>query len=319
MHLLQVIVLSLLQGVSELFPVSSLGHAVILPKLLRWSINETGSTWLAFLVALHLGTATALVIYFWADWKTVVLAFVRSVQKGEIGKDDDQRLAWMVLLGTIPAGVVGSVLESPLKSLFGKPLLAASFMIVNGVIMFVGERLLLRQNAAAGGAPSAGQRDDLMETRLEGVASGRGMPAPAKVTFLPASHLKIGAQTDRYWRIHQQYATEPVSQNRRVTLSLTSNAKGVASEAGAPAAHDLAQVGNQVLVVVGPGATQFATLAPAVWKASKVSDPNPPAPPPAPVTDDQSDAITRGYEALKDFIRDWVLVGASKPRDPLKY
>lgn len=103
------------------------------------------------------------------------------------------------------------------------------------------------------------------------------------------------------------------------TVDGTSNAKGVASEAGAPAAHDLAQVGNQVLVVVGPGATQFATLAPAVWKASKVSDPNPPAPPPAPVTDDQSDAITRGYEALKDFIRDWVLVGASKPRDPLKY
>ncbi|HEV3310280.1 MAG TPA: undecaprenyl-diphosphate phosphatase [Chloroflexota bacterium] len=145
MNLLQAIVLSVLQGISELFPVSSLGHAVILPKLLRWSIDETGKSWLAFLVALHIGTATALLIYFWEDWRSVLAAFIRSVQKGEIGDDQDQRLAWMVLLGTIPAGVVGSVLQSPLRSFFAKPVLAALFLIVNGAIMFAGEKLMQRQ------------------------------------------------------------------------------------------------------------------------------------------------------------------------------
>src|ERR1022692_1200423 len=166
MQLLQAVVISILQGISELFPVSSLGHAVILPKLLRWSINETGPTWLAFLVALHIGTATALLIYFWDDWRTAIMAFVRSVQKGEIGNDQDQRLAWMVLAGTIPTGIVGSVLQQPLSKLFASPVIAACFLIVNGAIMFMGERLLLRQMGLASAArrPSA---DPLMEDRLQ--------------------------------------------------------------------------------------------------------------------------------------------------------
>jgi len=150
--LLQAIVISILQGVSELFPVSSLGHAVILPKLLHWNINESGKTWLAFLVALHVGTATALLIYFWSDWRAVLLAFVRSVQKAEIGADQDQRLAWMVVLGTVPAGLVGSILQKPLRSLFASPYIAAAFLIVNGAIMFLGEWLLQRQLAASAGA-----------------------------------------------------------------------------------------------------------------------------------------------------------------------
>lgn len=143
--LLETIILSLLQGVSELFPLSSLGHAVIVPKLLRWPINESGKTWLAFLVALHIGTATALFIYFWRDWETVIKALFSSVQKGQLSETADQRLAWMVLLGTIPAGLVGYVLQTPLKSLFASPFVAASFLIVNGVIMFAGERLIRRQ------------------------------------------------------------------------------------------------------------------------------------------------------------------------------
>ena len=158
MNLLQAIILALLQGVSELFPVSSLGHAVILPSLLHWSINETSNTWLAFLVALHIGTATALIIFFWRDWRTIVLAFVRSVQKGQIGEDNDQRLAWMIVLGTIPAGLVGFVLEKPLKSLFASPMIAAAFLIVNGLIMFAGEWLLQRQKKASAVAESSDQQ-----------------------------------------------------------------------------------------------------------------------------------------------------------------
>src|SRR5579862_3808206 len=118
MNVVEAAVLAVLQGFSELFPISSLGHAVLLPSLLHWSsVRETSNAWLAFLVALHIGTATALLIYFWTDWKAVVAALIRSVQKAEIGADTEQRLAWMVILGTIPAGLVGFVLEKPLKSL----------------------------------------------------------------------------------------------------------------------------------------------------------------------------------------------------------
>ena len=145
MTLVHTVIISILQGISELFPVSSLGHAVLLPSILRWGIDQKSESWLAFLVALHVGTAIALLIYFRDDWVSVVKAFARSVQQGQMGGDHDQRLAWMVVLGTIPAGVVGLVLQDPLRSLFASPYAAACFLIVNGAIMFVGERLLQRQ------------------------------------------------------------------------------------------------------------------------------------------------------------------------------
>jgi undecaprenyl-diphosphatase len=147
MTLVHTIIISILQGISELFPVSSLGHAVLLPSILRWGINQKSESWLAFLVALHVGTAIALLIYFRDDWVSVIKAFARSVQHGQMSGDHDERLAWMVVLGTIPTGVVGLVLQAPLRSLFASPYAAACFLIVNGAIMFVGERLLQRQLA----------------------------------------------------------------------------------------------------------------------------------------------------------------------------
>src|SRR5713226_8680395 len=102
MHFFQAVVISILQGISELFPVSSLGHAVILPKLLHCGLDENSATWLAFLVALHIGTAVALLIYFRDEWLNVARAFVRSVQSGQLSQDHDQRLAWMVVIGTVP-------------------------------------------------------------------------------------------------------------------------------------------------------------------------------------------------------------------------
>jgi undecaprenyl-diphosphatase len=147
MTLVHTIIISILQGISELFPVSSLGHAVLLPSILRWGIDQKSESWLAFLVALHVGTAVALLIYFRDEWISVVKAFGRSVQHGQMGADHDERLAWMVVLGTIPTGVVGLVLQGPLRSLFASPYAAACFLIVNGAIMFVGERLLQRQLA----------------------------------------------------------------------------------------------------------------------------------------------------------------------------
>jgi undecaprenyl-diphosphatase len=148
--LLHAIIIAILQGISELFPVSSLGHAVLIPKLLHWGIDEQSPSWLAFLVALHLGTAVALLVYFRDEWVSVVLALVRSVQRGQMSGDHDERLAWMVLLGTVPAGLVGFVLQHPLRSLFASPYAAACFLIVNGGIMFAGERLLQRQMAVRG-------------------------------------------------------------------------------------------------------------------------------------------------------------------------
>lgn len=177
MTLIQVIVIAILQGVSELFPVSSLGHAVLLPKLLHWGINEESKTWLAFLVALHIGTAVALLIYFRDEWAAVVKAFVRSVQRGQMSADQDERLAWMVVLGTVPAGLVGFILKDPLSKLFGSPYVAASFLIVNGLVMLVGEWLLQRQIAAgvvvsrSAEAPASGNPSDEPATPDE--AAGR--------------------------------------------------------------------------------------------------------------------------------------------------
>jgi undecaprenyl-diphosphatase len=186
MDLIQAIVISILQGVSELFPVSSLGHAVILPKLLHWSIKTSSPSWLAFLVALHIGTATALLIFFWSDWRSVILAFVRSVREGNIsGADHDQRLAWMVVLGTIPAGLVGFALQKPLQSLFATPYVAASFLIVNGCIMFLGERLIQRQMAVVADPIQANETDRVIEDRLQRVVGAsplRGGDATTLVT-----------------------------------------------------------------------------------------------------------------------------------------
>src|SRR5260370_34837279 len=107
MSLFQALVLALLQGITELFPVSSLGHTVILPRLLGWNINQADPTFLAFVVLLHVGTATALVIYFWRDWLPIVRAVFRTVLDGPMPGTPDQRLGWRLTAGAIPPGRVG--------------------------------------------------------------------------------------------------------------------------------------------------------------------------------------------------------------------
>jgi len=190
MTLLHAIIISILQGISELFPVSSLGHAVILPRLLHWGIDEKSPSWLAFLVALHLGTAAALLVYFRDEWVDVVAAFIRSIKNGQIGQSHDDRLAWMVILGTIPAGIVGLALQDPLRSLFATPAIAASFLIVNGCIMFLGEQLLQRQEAGR-------QAQGASAIPLERVAGDRGA-AVARSEPLPLRRnpVEIGRYRD---------------------------------------------------------------------------------------------------------------------------
>ena len=138
----QAIFMAILQGLTELFPVSSLGHAVVLPRLLGWDLDENAVTFLPFLVVLHVGTATALLLYFWRDWISLLLGILGR------GSPDERRAQWrllvLIVVATIPAVILGFGLRKPLGALFGAPVVAAAFLIVNGVLLFVGERLRRR-------------------------------------------------------------------------------------------------------------------------------------------------------------------------------
>ncbi len=141
----QAVILGLVQGVAEPFPISSLGHGVVLPRLLGWHIHQNDERFLTFLVAVHLATALVLLAFFLKDWIRIVKGLARSLQMREIREDDvDARLGWLLIAGTIPAGVIGLLLEKPLRSLFASPELAALFLIVNGVALLAFERLRKR-------------------------------------------------------------------------------------------------------------------------------------------------------------------------------
>lgn len=130
--------MAILQGVTELFPVSSLGHAVLLPRLLHWAIDQKAPDWLAYLVVMHLGTAIALFLYFLPDWWGFLRSlFSRSNARARV----DRRVLALVILATIPAVVVGAEFASRLREAFGAPMIAAIFLVVNGVILFVGDRV----------------------------------------------------------------------------------------------------------------------------------------------------------------------------------
>jgi undecaprenyl-diphosphatase len=142
MTFLQALVLALVQGVSELFPVSSLGHTILIPALLQWrNIDRSSASFLAFVVVLHLGTALALILFYRSEWYAIVRALLRSVMRGRLGADPDERVGWLLVVGTIPVGILGVVFEHPIRRLFGSPGPAALFLVVNGLIMFAGEAL----------------------------------------------------------------------------------------------------------------------------------------------------------------------------------
>jgi undecaprenyl-diphosphatase len=141
----QAIILGLLQGFSELFPISSLGHSVILPRLLGWDIHQNDAFFITFLVATHLATALVLLGFFWKDWVRIVKGLGRSLRDRQIAPDDaDAKLGWLLVVGTIPAGVLGLLLEHPLRSLFASPASAAFFLMINGVLLYGAERLRRR-------------------------------------------------------------------------------------------------------------------------------------------------------------------------------
>jgi len=136
--------LGALQGISEPFPISSLGHAVLLPKLLGWDIHQNDDYFLTFLVATHCATALVLFLFFLDDWKRIWFGFVRSVKGRATPRDLDARLAWVIIIGTIPAGILGVALEHKLRTLFASPTAAAIFLTVNGVLLLAVERFRRR-------------------------------------------------------------------------------------------------------------------------------------------------------------------------------
>jgi undecaprenyl-diphosphatase len=141
----QAVILGLLQGFSELFPISSLGHSVILPKVLGWNIQQNDKFFLNFLVATHLATALVLLGFFWRDWVRIVKGLFRSLRDRQIAPDDsDARLGWLLVVGTIPAGLLGLVLEHSLRDLFKSAESAAVFLILNGFLLYGAERLRRR-------------------------------------------------------------------------------------------------------------------------------------------------------------------------------
>ncbi len=168
-QLVQIIALALLQGVTELFPISSLGHTVILPGVLGWTKTLNDPNFVPVLVTLHLGTATALIIYFWRDWYQLLRGGLRVVVAGKLTPEVDPggfgRQLVLVVIGTIPAGIVGVVFQKALESNFSIPILAAAFLVMNGAVLLGGELLwrnqrqravaLLGAKGAVGAAPSA--------------------------------------------------------------------------------------------------------------------------------------------------------------------
>ncbi len=148
------IILGLVQGVAEPFPISSLGHAVILPRLLGWDIHQNDPYFIAFLVATHLATAIVLLGFFWRDWVRILKGIGRSLRDRGIAPDDaDAKLGWLLVVGTIPAGILGLLLENTLRTIFASAASAAAFLIANGLLLLGAERLRRR-------APAGAEEDD---------------------------------------------------------------------------------------------------------------------------------------------------------------
>src|SRR5262245_33168321 len=156
----QAVVLGLLQGITELFPVSSLGHSVILPQLLGWDIHQNDKFFITFLVATHFATAFVLLFCFWRDWGRIVRGLGRSLRDRQIA-DPDARLAWYLVVGTIPAGILGLLLEHKLRDVFASAQSAAFFLMVNGVLLYGAE--LLRRRAPE---PETGDPDRRIAARV---------------------------------------------------------------------------------------------------------------------------------------------------------
>ena len=173
---------------TELFPVSSLGHTVILPGLLGWGDLVRNQQFLPLIVALHLGTSIALVASFWREWYEVGRTLVVSIKQGEIRTGTQEWVGWLIIIGCVPAGLLGVSLETPLKELFATPLVAAGFLVVYGSILLLGEVLRRRARTPAVNATTARQGrqgEPAVSRTWEPLQHPVGMPKRATLERLP--------------------------------------------------------------------------------------------------------------------------------------
>ena len=207
-------VIGLLQGITELFPISSLGHAVLLPAVVggSWAqdldVSKAESPYLAFIVGLHVATATAMIIYFWRDWLRIIRAFFASL--GHViapapgtrrfePQNTDQMLAWMIILATIPVGLAGIKLEHTFRTTFSKPILASCFLFVNGLILLAGERAR-RRGADMEAQEIAADLQAVSERQKAAVAAGGGVGSGRHSSgqrALKQQHASLAVESDR--------------------------------------------------------------------------------------------------------------------------
>jgi undecaprenyl-diphosphatase len=174
----EAVVVGAFQGVTELFPVSSLGHAVLVPALIggQWgkdlNVSAPDSPYLAFIVGLHVATAAALLLFFWRDWLRVLSGFVSSARHRRI-QTPDERLAWLLVVATIPVAVAGLLLEHLFRSTLGRPIPAAVFLLLNGAVMYAGE--VLRRRDATEAEATVEHSGEAIDDRLAQLPMGRGI------------------------------------------------------------------------------------------------------------------------------------------------
>ena len=171
----EAVIVGAAQGITELFPVSSLGHSVLVPALLggQWAqdlnVSAPQSPYLAFIVGLHVATAAALLVFFWRDWLRILAGFVSSVRHRRI-QTSDERLAWLIVVATIPVGLAGLLLEQLFRTTLGKPIPAAVFLFLNGIALYAGE--VLRKRTTDDEPEHSGEAVD---NRLGELPMGRGV------------------------------------------------------------------------------------------------------------------------------------------------
>jgi undecaprenyl-diphosphatase len=197
----EAIVIGLFQGVTELFPVSSLGHSVLIPALVggSWAtdlnVASSSSAYLAFIVGLHVATAIGIAVYFWRDWLRIIGAFFSSIIRREL-RSADQRLAWMLVLATIPVGLAGFAGQKEFQKLFAVPVRAAIFLIINGLILYAGERFRTRKSRQADADLEQQQEAEAADPQarpVAGHASGQRASRLAELAQAEASDQRLAS------------------------------------------------------------------------------------------------------------------------------
>ncbi len=194
-----------LQGVTELFPISSLGHSILVPALLHWPVARDSDWFLPFVVVLHLGTAAALLLYFWRDWVQLIAGWLRA--RGGTGNPQAQ-LLWLLVVGSIPAGLLGLLFAHKIKALFGAFTFAAVALMLNGAMLILGD--FWKNRRASADLPAMGYKRALLiggaqalalipgfsrsgATLVAGLGVGLGYEAAARFSFLLATPIIAAA------------------------------------------------------------------------------------------------------------------------------